>query len=315
MSANEPGSTNSRLPHWRCGRRRAGAAAIAGVVARGEVRPEVKTGAHDLVTAADRASEAAIIEVIRAERPDDAILGEESGAHSGSSGSRWLVDPLDGTANFVYGRPDFAVSVGVESAGTIVAGAIIRPSDGRWVLADVSLREIAIGAELSPPQTTKLAGRQHVSAAPNDEAHAADALVSFGLPYAMSARQAALAIIRRPSRTFAVCGSPVRPRATSWRGRTASATRSWDAVSQSGTPQPDRRSSWPPAAPCETSKHPISTSWSRHRLRWPPSSATSWVLSRAERRYRRSSPTHRTKRVSFGRLLSCGPSHTKINFQ
>jgi myo-inositol-1(or 4)-monophosphatase len=156
----------------------------------------VKTGAHDLVTAADRASEAAIIEVIRAERADDAILGEESGAHPGSSGIRWLVDPLDGTANFVYGRADYAVSVGVESAGAIIAGAIIRPSDGRWVLADVTASEIGVGAELSPPQTTKLAGRQHVSASPNDEAHAVDALVSFGLPYAMSARQAALAIIR-----------------------------------------------------------------------------------------------------------------------
>jgi fructose-1,6-bisphosphatase/inositol monophosphatase family enzyme len=64
------------------------------------------------------------------------------------------------------------------------------------VLADVVASEIAIGAELSPPQTTKLAGRQHVASAPNDEAHAADALVSFGLPYAMSARQVALAIIR-----------------------------------------------------------------------------------------------------------------------
>ncbi len=175
---------------------RAGAAAIAAVVANGDVRPDVKTGAHDLVTVADRASEAAIIEVIHAARPDDAILGEESGAHPGSSGARWLVDPLDGTANFVYGRPDFAVSVGVERAGAIVAGAIIRPSDGRWVSADVTASEIAIGAQLSTPQTTKLAGQQHVSSSPNEEIRAVDALVSFGLPYAMSARQAALAAIR-----------------------------------------------------------------------------------------------------------------------
>ena len=196
MTAHGPEVREHPLAELALRAARVGAAAIAAVAAQGDVRPDVKTGAHDLVTAADRASEAAIIEVIRADRPDDAILGEESGAHPGISGVRWLVDPLDGTANFVYGRPDFAVSVGVESAGTIVAGAIIRPSDGRWVLADVSLREIAIGAELSPPQTTKLAGRQHVSAAPNDEAHAADALVSFGLPYAMSARQAALAIMR-----------------------------------------------------------------------------------------------------------------------
>jgi myo-inositol-1(or 4)-monophosphatase len=196
MTAHRGEVHGQPLPALALRAARAGAAAIAAVVARGEVRPDVKTGAHDLVTAADRASEAAIIEVIRAERPDDAILGEESGAHPGNSGTRWLVDPLDGTANFVYGRADFAVSVGVESGGAIVAGAIIRPSDGRWVLADVVASEIAIGAELSPPQTTKLAGRQHVSSAPNDEAHAADALVSFGLPYAMSARQAALAIIR-----------------------------------------------------------------------------------------------------------------------
>ena len=196
MTAHRGEVHEQPLPALALRAARAGAAAIAAVVARGEVRPDVKTGAHDLVTAADRASEAAIIEVIRAERPDDAILGEESGAHPGNSGTRWLVDPLDGTANFVYGRADFAVSVGVESGGAIVAGAIIRPSDGRWVLADVVASEIAIGAELSPPQTTKLAGRQHVSSAPNDEGRAADALVSFGLPYAMSARQAALAIIR-----------------------------------------------------------------------------------------------------------------------
>lgn len=196
MTAHRSEAHEQPLPALALRAARAGAAAIAAVVARGEVRPDVKTGAHDLVTAADRASEAAIIEVIRAERPDDAILGEESGAHPGNSGTRWLVDPLDGTANFVYGRPDFAVSVGVESAGAIVAGAIVRPSDGRWVLADVTIAEIAIGAELSPPQTTKLAGQQHVSATPSDEAHAADALVSFGLPYAMSARLAALTTIR-----------------------------------------------------------------------------------------------------------------------
>jgi len=149
MTAHEPGIHERPLAGLALRAARAGAAAIAGVVARGEVRPDVKTGAHDLVTAADRASEAAIIEVIRAERPDDAILGEESGAHPGNSGTRWLVDPLDGSANFVYGRADYAVSVGVESAGAIVAGAIIRPSDGRWMLADVIASEIAVGAELA----------------------------------------------------------------------------------------------------------------------------------------------------------------------
>ena len=103
-------------------------------VAAGGVRTDFKSGAHDLVTTADKAAEAAIIEVIRAARPDDAILGEEGGAHR-DVGSRWLVDPLDGTANFVYGRADHAVSVGVETDGVITAGAIIRVSDGRWAAA------------------------------------------------------------------------------------------------------------------------------------------------------------------------------------
>ena len=93
----------------------AGATAIAAVVASGGVRTDFKSGGHDLVTTADKAAEAAVIEVIRAARPDDAILGEEGGALVGTSGSRWLVDPLDGTANFVYGRADHAVSVGLET--------------------------------------------------------------------------------------------------------------------------------------------------------------------------------------------------------
>ena len=113
----------------------AGATAIAAVVASGGVRTDFKSGGHDLVTTADKAAEAAVIEVIRAARPDDAILGEEGGAHPGTSGSRWLVDPLDGTANFVYGRADHAVSVGLETDGVITAGAIIRVSDGRWAAA------------------------------------------------------------------------------------------------------------------------------------------------------------------------------------
>jgi myo-inositol-1(or 4)-monophosphatase len=163
---------------------RAGAAAIAAVVAAGGVRTDFKSGGHDLVTTADKAAEAAIIQVIRGARPGDAILGEESGAHSGTSGSRWLVDPLDGTANFVYGRPDHAVSVGLETGGVISAGAIIRVSDGRWAAAAgtarVGSRDTAAG--VSRPTL-------------NQDVPAAAALVAFGLPYDLAARQRVLRIV------------------------------------------------------------------------------------------------------------------------
>ncbi|MEP6562340.1 MAG: inositol monophosphatase family protein, partial [Nakamurella sp.] len=113
---------------------RAGAAAIRSV-ATGELGTQFKSGSHDMVTAADKASERAVIESIRLVRPDDSILGEEGGVHRGTSDVRWLIDPLDGTANFVYGRADYAVSVGAERAGRPTAGAVIRPAHGQWVVA------------------------------------------------------------------------------------------------------------------------------------------------------------------------------------
>ena len=78
----------------------------------------------DLVTAVDRESEGQLVSVIRAARPDDAILGEEGTNIAGSSGVCWVLDPLDGTTNFVHGYPTHAVSVGVEIDGTRVLGVV-----------------------------------------------------------------------------------------------------------------------------------------------------------------------------------------------
>jgi myo-inositol-1(or 4)-monophosphatase len=169
---------------------RAGAAAIAAVVAAGGVRTDFKSGGHDLVTTADKAAEAAVIEVIRSARPDDAILGEEGGAHAGTSGSRWLVDPLDGTANFVYGRPDHAVSVGLETGGAMSAGAIIRVSDGRWAAASVGTASTGSAAGLNDQTSAKM-----FQPSLNQRVPAAQALVSLGLPYDMGARQRVFGII------------------------------------------------------------------------------------------------------------------------
>ncbi len=81
-----------------------------------------KSSVTDPVTDADRGSEALIRELLREARPDDAILGEEGDPESGGSGLRWVVDPLDGTVNFLYGIPLFCVSIACEDeAGALVA--------------------------------------------------------------------------------------------------------------------------------------------------------------------------------------------------
>lgn len=80
----------------------------------------------NLVTDADTESEALIRGFIARRFPDDAVLGEESGAHAGGAG-RWIVDPLDGTTNFAHGYPCFCVSIAFEFEGSVVIGAVYDP--------------------------------------------------------------------------------------------------------------------------------------------------------------------------------------------
>ncbi len=86
-----------------------------------------KSTRTDLVTAADRASEELVIERLLAERPHDGILGEEGGARQGTSGLEWVIDPLDGTINFVYGFPAFGVSIACESSDGTLVGVVFDP--------------------------------------------------------------------------------------------------------------------------------------------------------------------------------------------
>lgn len=95
---------------------------------RTELEVGTKTSATDPVSEADRAAERLIARELAAARPDDALLGEEEGAHAGSSHLRWVVDPLDGTVNFLYGLPAWCVSVAVEDERGPVAGAVHHPA-------------------------------------------------------------------------------------------------------------------------------------------------------------------------------------------
>lgn len=92
-----------------------------------EARVGTKSSATDMVTEVDRASERLLVAGILAARPDDGILGEEGTDRPGRSGVRWVIDPLDGTTNFLYRLPGFAVSIGVEVGGRSVVGAILDP--------------------------------------------------------------------------------------------------------------------------------------------------------------------------------------------
>src|SRR3546814_3262785 len=78
-----------------------------------------------MVTGSDRASEALIVEGLLGARPDDGMLGEEGTDVAGTSGVRWIVDPLDGTTNYLYELPGFNVSIAAELDGAVVAGVVL----------------------------------------------------------------------------------------------------------------------------------------------------------------------------------------------
>lgn len=82
---------------------------------------------NDFVTEVDKAAEAAIIETLKKAYPDHAILAEESGA-SGDSDYTWIIDPLDGTTNFIHGFPQYAVSIGLQHRGVITQGVVYDPT-------------------------------------------------------------------------------------------------------------------------------------------------------------------------------------------
>jgi myo-inositol-1(or 4)-monophosphatase len=86
-----------------------------------------KSSATDLVSDADREAERAVRELLERERPDDGLIAEEGSRAEAASGRRWVVDPLDGTINFLYGFPAWGVSVALEDAGGALLGVVHSP--------------------------------------------------------------------------------------------------------------------------------------------------------------------------------------------
>ena len=85
---------------------------------------EQKSSSSDYVTSLDRQIESETVQFIKENRASDGILGEEGAFTTGTSGIRWIIDPIDGTSNFVYGIPYFSISIAIEAEGEIVAGVV-----------------------------------------------------------------------------------------------------------------------------------------------------------------------------------------------
>ncbi|SDJ77997.1 myo-inositol-1(or 4)-monophosphatase [Nocardioides sp. YR527] len=122
-----------------------------------------KSTATDVVTEADRDTETLIRRLISQERPEDAFFGEEGEETMGTSGVRWIVDPIDGTVNFLYGLASYAVSIAAEYAGEVVAGAVVDVPRGTLYAAfrqpDGSVAAVKNGEPIGVRQPAELGQR------------------------------------------------------------------------------------------------------------------------------------------------------------
>jgi myo-inositol-1(or 4)-monophosphatase len=143
-----------------------------------DLRITSKSTPTDLVSEADHNAEHLIRERIGAARPDDGILGEEGGDHTGTSGVRWVVDPLDGTVNYLFRYPQWSVSVAAEDAdGNVLAGVVLDPLRDEELSATRSGPLLRDGAEVVPAPRAETLGVALVA-------------TGFGYDAAVRARQA-----------------------------------------------------------------------------------------------------------------------------
>ncbi len=168
------------------------AATMAGVLlaervgAGAESTVSTKSTPTDLVSEADTASELAVRDLLRQRRPEDGFLGEEGGSETGTSGLEWVVDPLDGTVNFLFGIPQWCVSVAVRDQQGTLAGAVFDPNRG----------ELFTATREGPARMRSTAGRSDLALG-STAAHEVDAdealagaMVATGLAYDAGVREA-----------------------------------------------------------------------------------------------------------------------------
>lgn len=164
-------------------------AAAGELLARYDAAPEgvaTKSTATDPVSEADRAAERAIRTVLAERRPGDGILGEEGGETAGASSVRWVVDPLDGTVNYLFGYPQWSVSVACDDSDGTIAGVVLDPLRGEAVAATRSGPLLLNGDPYEP------LGGARARAASLDVA-----LVATGFAYDAAVRERQAAVVAR----------------------------------------------------------------------------------------------------------------------
>jgi myo-inositol-1(or 4)-monophosphatase len=156
---------------------------------------ESKSTPTDLVSEADLASQQAIWELLREQRPDDGFVGEEGEDQQagGKSGLDWVVDPLDGTVNFLFGIPQWSVSVAVRDHEGVLAGAVYDPN--REELFG-STRE-GVSTLTGPEDVVELTGPERIGLPRLGREHLASAMVATGLAYDASVREAQAKVLTR----------------------------------------------------------------------------------------------------------------------
>lgn len=128
-------------------------------------------GDADLVTAADRKSEALIRERIRAQWPDHDVLGEEQGLHDTGSQYRWYVDPLDGTTNFAHGYPVFCVSMALQFKDQMIAGICFDPTRDEMFAAAKGEGAALNGVPIRVSKTARVAESLLATGFPSHKRH------------------------------------------------------------------------------------------------------------------------------------------------
>ncbi len=150
-----------------------------------------KSTPTDLVSEADLASERAIRKLLAGRRPEDGLVGEEGANVDGTSGLSWVVDPLDGTVNFLFGIPQWCVSVAVRDRLGTIAGAVYDPNRDELFSASRDARATLTG----PRGTIELGGSGPAASSPSGEL--ATAMVATGFAYDADVRAAQARVLAR----------------------------------------------------------------------------------------------------------------------
>ncbi|HEV3284751.1 MAG TPA: inositol monophosphatase family protein [Solirubrobacteraceae bacterium] len=161
-----------------------------------------KSTPTDLVSEADLASERAIRELLAVRRPEDGFIGEEGGSEEGVSGLSWIVDPLDGTVNFLFGIPQWCVSVAVRDAAGAIAGAVYDPNRDELFGATREGPAELTGPEgrvelHGPRRSTRAGSAGPIGGEGDPREELAQAMVATGLAYDARVREAQAKVLAR----------------------------------------------------------------------------------------------------------------------